>query len=121
MSRHIYFNNRDEFFRIGLDQVMFFESDRNYTLLYLTTGQKLAFAMSLQRMTDYLSASLGDDAKLFVRVGKSHIINLSYVYNIDLAKRVLKIMPPGSAKAHSLKISHEALRKLRSLFIPVEK
>ncbi|MBD5254569.1 MAG: LytTR family transcriptional regulator [Barnesiella sp.] len=117
MSRHIYFNNRDEFFRISLDQIMFFEADRNYTLLHLANGQRLAFAMSLQRMHDYLVGSLGDDSRMFVRVGKSNIINLTYVFNIDLARRVLRLSAPASPKIHSLKVSHDALRKLRVMFV----
>lgn len=117
MARHIYFNNRDEFFRVSLDQIVYFEADKNYTLLHLSTGQKLAFSMSLLRMHEYLAKSLGDDAKMFLRVGKSNIINLNYIYNIDLAKRVLKLMTPSSSKVYVLKVSHEALQKLRGLFI----
>lgn len=117
MARHIYFNNRDEFFRISIDHIVYFEADKNYTVLHLSSGQKLLFAMSLLRMHEYLSKSLGDDAKMFLRVGKSNIINLTYIYNIDLARRVLKLMTPSSPKVYIIKVSHEALRKLRGLFI----
>lgn len=118
MPRYLYFNNRDEFFRIRLEDIVYFESDKNYSLLCMSTGQRIAFTLSMQRMQEYLVKSLGDQARAFIRVGKSYIINSTYVFNIDLSKRVLKLLIPGSATPVQLKISYEALRKLRSLYIP---
>ena len=77
MPRYLYFNNRDEFYRIALDQIIYFEADNNFTFMQLATGQKLAFTFSLQKMQKYLADSLGDDARKFVRIGKSHIINVT--------------------------------------------
>lgn len=121
MARHLYFNNRDEFYRIGLDQIVFFEADKNYTFMQLVSGQKLAFTFSLQKMQKYLGDCLGDDARMFARIGKSHIINLTYIYNIDLTKRVLRLMTPGNATIYTLKMSYDALRNLRSLFVADKK
>lgn len=117
MARHLYFNNRDEFYRIALDQIVFFEADKNYTYMQLSSGQKLAFTFSLQKMKEYLGSCLGDDARTFARIGKSHIVNLSYVYNIDLSKRVLRLLTPSTASVYNLKVSYDALRNLRSLFV----
>ena len=83
----------------------------------MATGQKLAFTFSLQKMQKYLADTLGDDARKFARIGKSHIINLTYIYNIDLSKRMLRLMVPGSTTVYALKMSYDALRNLRSLFV----
>lgn len=117
MARYLYFNNRDEFYRIALDQIVYFEADKNYTFMQMATGQKLAFTFSLQKMQKYLADTLGDDARKFARIGKSHIINLTYIYNIDLSKRMLRLMVPGSTTVYALKMSYDALRNLRSLFV----
>jgi len=117
MPRYLYFNNRDEFYRIALDQIIYFEADKNYTFMQLATGQKLAFTFSLQKMQKYLADSLGDDARKFVRIGKSHIINVTYIYNIDLSKRMVRLMHPASSTVYGLKMSYDALRNLRALFV----
>lgn len=117
MPRFLYFNNRDEFFRIRIEDIVYFEADKNYTVLHLATGQNLVFTLSMQRMQEHLAQSLGDQARGFIRVGKSCIINTAYVFNIDLSKRVLKLNVPGSSTYYPIKVSLEALKKLRELYV----
>lgn len=117
MPRFLYFNNRDEFFRIRVEDMVYFEADKNYTVLHLATGQNLVFTLSMQRMQEFLLASLGDQARAFIRVGKSCIINSNYVFNIDLSKRVLKLNVPGQSSYYPIKVSYEALKKLRALYV----
>ncbi|MDR1055736.1 MAG: LytTR family transcriptional regulator [Prevotellaceae bacterium] len=117
MNRYIYFNSRDEFFRINLSQIIYFAADKNYTLMQLQNEQKLIFTFSLQKMQQYLIEKLQEDAKHFARIGKSYIINLNYVYQIDTAKQKLKLLSPNNQKEFSLPASKEALKNLRKLFI----
>ncbi|MCL2726943.1 MAG: LytTR family transcriptional regulator [Bacteroidales bacterium] len=117
INRYIYFNSRDTFFRIALPQIIFFSADKNYTLLQLTNGQKLVFTFSLQKMEQYLTEKLNEDAKIFARIGKSCIINLTYVYQIDIVKQKLHLYDPVSSKNFALDISKEALKNLRKIFI----
>ena len=118
-NRYIYFNSRDTFFRIALSQIVYFSADRNYTLLQLTNGQKLAFTFSLQKMEQYLSEKLNEDAKIFARIGKSYIINLNYIYQIDIVKQKLHLFDSANQKSFLLDISKEALKNLRKIFINV--
>ena len=115
--RYIYFNSRDTFFRIALPQIVWFSADKNYTLLQLTNGQKLVFTFSLQKMEQYLSEKLNEDAKIFARIGKSYIINLNYVYQIDTVKQKLHLFDPATSKSFVLEVSKEALKNLRKIFI----
>jgi DNA-binding LytR/AlgR family response regulator len=96
---------------------VYFSADKNYTLLQLNNGQKLVFTFSLQKMEQYLSEKLKDDAKVFARIGKSYIINLSYVYQIDIIKQKVKLFVIPVQKEFSLPVSKEALKNLRKLFI----
>lgn len=117
MDRYIYFNSRDEFFRIRLSQIIYFMSDRNYTLMQLQNGQRLVFTFSLQKMQQYLIEKLQEDARHFARIGKQYIINLNYVYQIDTLKQKLKLLSTGNPKEYSLSVSKEALKNLRKLYI----
>jgi len=116
-QRYIYFNSRDTLFRISISQIIWISADKNYTLLQLSNGQKLVFTFSLQKMEQYLSEKLSEDAKCFARIGKSYIINLNYVYQIDIVKQKLHLFDPATQKSFILELSKEALKNLRKLFI----
>jgi len=116
-QRYIYFNSRDTFFRIALAQIAYFLADKNYTLLQLTNGQKLMFTFSLQKMEQYLAEKLNEDAKIFARIGKSFIINLHYVYQIDIVKQKLHLFDPATQKSFTLEVSKEALKNLRNIYL----
>ena len=116
INRYIYFNSRDAFFRIALSQIVWFSADKNYTLMQLTNGQKLIFTFALQKMEQYLSEKLQNDAKIFARIGKSYIINLHHVYQIDIVKQKLHLFDVVTQKKFILEISKEALRNLRKVF-----
>ena len=117
INRYLYFNSRDTFFRIALSQIVCCTADDGYTLLQLTNGQKLSFTFSLQKMEQYLSEKLNEDAKIFARIGKSYIINLNYVYQIDIVKQKLHLFDPVTSKSFVLEVSKDALKNLRKIFI----
>jgi DNA-binding LytR/AlgR family response regulator len=89
MEKYIYFNYRDTLFRIALSRIVYFEADKNYTNLYLSNGQKLVFTFGLGAMRDYLKKTLKEEERHFARIGKSLIINLDYLYGINLLKQQL--------------------------------
>jgi DNA-binding LytR/AlgR family response regulator len=68
-------------------------------------------------MEQYLAEKLNDDAKIFARIGKSCIINLNYVYQIDIVKQKLSLLHAESQKVFILSASKEALRNLRNIYI----
>ena len=115
MDRYIYFNSRDDFSRIRVSQVVYFMADRNYTLLQMANGKKMIFTFSLSQMQKYLSTMLQEDARTFARIGKSYIINLEYVYQIEIAKQQLVLSVQEND--YRLPVSKDALKKLRCLFI----
>jgi DNA-binding LytR/AlgR family response regulator len=94
-----------------------FSADKNYTFLQLSTGKKLVFTFSLQKMEQYLSEKLNEDVKNFARIGKSHIINLNYVHQIDIARQRLLLFDAVTQKEFCLDLSKEALRNLRNLYM----
>jgi len=116
-DKYIYFNSRDTFFRLQLKQIAFFEADKNYTVLHLNCSRKLVFTFSLQKMEEYLRIQLKDDAAMFARIGKSHIINLHYIFQIDIVKQKLKLLDCESQREFILDISKESLKNLRNLFL----
>ncbi|MDR3268348.1 MAG: LytTR family transcriptional regulator [Tannerella sp.] len=116
MEKYVYFNSRDTLFRIALSRIAYFEADKNYTNLYLTSGQKLVFTFGLGAMKTHLEAHMKKDTLRFVRIGKSLIINPDYVYKIDLLKQTLQLYDEATGKLFTLSAAKSALKELKELY-----
>lgn len=53
--------------------------------------------------------------KMFVRVGKSLIVNKNFVYSINITSQDLKLMDHRMNKNFKLKASKEALKELKNV------
>lgn len=115
-QKFLYLNSRDEFFRVDISRIVYFEADGNYTNIILSNKLKGVVCMNLSQMQSVLSANLKESANIFARIGKSHIINLNYVYHISILRQRLTLSD-GINFEYVLNVSKDALRKLRELFI----
>jgi DNA-binding LytR/AlgR family response regulator len=116
MEKYVYFNSRDTLFRIALSRIVYFEAEKNYTTLCLNNGQKLVFTFGLGAMKDYLESSMKEDARIFVRIGKSVIVNMNYVYKIDLLKQNLQLYDSVTQQTFTLPAAKGALKELKELY-----
>lgn len=115
-SKYLIINSRDEFLRVEFDKIIAFESDGNYTNIILTNKVKAMVGMNLSQMQQVLEKTLGESAGVFARVGKRHIINLSYIYRISIPQQKL-YLSDGDRFLYIASISKEALKQLRALFV----
>ena len=115
-QKFLYINARDEFFRVDISRIVYFEAEGNYTNIILSNKLKGIVCMNLSQMQTVLSDNLKEAASIFARVGKSHIINLNYVYHISILRQRLTLSD-GINFEYALSVSKEALKKLRELFI----
>ena len=72
--------------------------------------------MNLGEMEKALAAQLGVEAQMFMRIGKRFIINLRYVYSINVLKQQL-ILSDYDHFAFQVSISKEALKKMKELML----
>lgn len=117
MSTYLQFNTRDDFYRIDVNRIVFFVSDKNYTVLQLSNGKTLMFTFSLQKMQEYIIEHLGDAARTFARVGRSHIVNLAFIYHLDFLKQKLVLYADREGVEYTIPVSKEALRGLRAVVV----
>ena len=115
-NRYLHLNTRDEFLRIDISKIVYFEADGNYTNIVLANNLKGVVCMNLARMQQLLSSSLKEQASIFARVGKRHIINHTYVYQIHALKQRL-VLSDGLHFAYTLEVSKEALKQLKELYV----
>lgn len=115
-SQFLYLNSRDEFYRVDVSKIVYFESDGNYTNILLNNTLKGTVCMNLAQMQQILADSLKDGASVFARVGKRHIINLKYVFHIAILRQKL-VLSDGENFEYHLNVSKDALKKLRDVYI----
>ena len=75
---------------------------------------RAAVCMNLGEMEKMLASQLGETSKTFMRIGKRFIINMHYVYHINVLKQYL-IMSDYDHFAFQISISKEALKKMKEL------
>lgn len=115
-TKYLYLNSRDEFFRVDISKIVYFESDGNYTNIILNNKMKGTVCMNLAQMQSILSESLKDAAGIFARVGKRHIINLTFVYQIAILRQKLTLSD-GENFEYQINVSKDALKKLRDMYV----
>ena len=114
---YLYLNSRDELLRIDISKIVYFEADGNYTNIVLANQQKGVVCINLVHMQQILSERLKERASIFARVGKRHIINHSYVYQINVLRQKL-VLSDGENFSFNLDVSKDALKKLRDIYVP---
>ena len=116
MQQRIYFNSRDKLIRLDIQKIVYFEGDGNYTYIVTANKQKVCVTMNLAHTEEALASQLGDAAKRFMRIGKRFIINMSYIYQVDIQKQVL-MLSDCEHFLFQMPVSKEALKSVKELVI----
>lgn len=119
-DRIIYFTTRDELLRLHASCIVCFKAEGNYTQLILLNGSRYTVCLNLSAMEDALARQLGDDARRYARVGKSHIINLQYVQHLSVPRQRI-ILGDGTGQNFAVPVSRDAIKTLKSLFLASSK
>lgn len=92
--------------------VQYISADGNYSDVYLTNGKPHKMTFKLHFFDEKLQL-LAD--KMFVRVGKSLIVNRNYIYVINTVSQELLLSGNRLRVDFKLKASKEALKQLKTL------
>ena len=106
------FNTRDEILKIDLEKVVCFEAESNYVRITLKNGLDCLIRMSLGKMETILSTRTTPDK--FVRIGKRFIVNISFIFSINVLKQEL-VLSDQHSFVRTLSVSKEALKQLKEL------
>ena len=113
---YIFFNSRDELQRIDVSKIVYFEADGNYTDIVMVNKLRASICMNLGEMEKAVAAQIGDEARHFMRIGKRFIINMRYVYSINVLKQQL-VLSDYDHFAFQVSISKDALKKMKELML----
>lgn len=106
--------NRDEIFLIDLDKVLYFKAEDHYTNIYYDRDTKLLLPFGLSHLEGLLADVCGSD-NVFVRAGRSHLINMHKVVRVSVVKESVTMIG-GTDSLVSLHLSKVVVRGLAKNF-----
>lgn len=115
-QQRVYFNSRDKLIRLGIQKIVYFEGDGNYTYIVTANKQKICVTLNLSHTEEALAKQLGSNANQFMRIGKRFIVNMNYIYQIDIQKQTL-MLSDCDHFLFQIPVSKEALKSVKELVI----
>ena len=100
--------------RIAPERVVYISSDGNYSTLVQADGEMRMLSFQLGQIEKMIADQLGSEGNNFIRIGKSLIINRSYIYYINVPKQKL-VLSDVASFSHTVSASKEALKLLKEL------
>ena len=116
MQKRLYFNSRNRLIRLDIDKIVYFEGDGNYTYVVTANKQKICLTLNLSHTEQALASQLGEVAKQFMRIGKRFIVNMNYIYQVDIQKQIL-MLSDCERFLFQMPVSKEALKVVKDLVI----
>ncbi len=114
MTEYLIISTSSNLMRTASEDIVFITSDGNYSSFVFTYGESRVVTMQLGQIERLLAKQLPMTGINFIRIGKSLIINRSYISYINLPKQQL-VLAVGHATSHTLSASKEALKQLKDL------
>ena len=114
MKRQLVISTSLDLVRIAPEKIVYIASDGNYSTLMQTDNEVRMLSYQLGHIEKMISSQLGSEGNIFIRIGKSLIINRSYIYYINIPRQKL-ILSDVASFNHSVTASKEALKQLKEL------
>ena len=112
MKKQLIISTSIDLVRIAPDKIVYIASDGNYSTLVQTDNEVRMLSYQLGQIEKMISTQLGNEGNIFIRIGKSLIINRSYIYYIHVAKQKL-VLSDVRSFSHTVSASKEALKQLK--------
>lgn len=106
-------NSRDELLIIDLQKIAFFQANGNYTHLNYISGDSHLVTLGLSKVEEYLRMSWPKDVPSpFVRLGRSLIINQSFLSEISILKQKVTLSD-NNGKSYSLNVPKPLIKEYK--------
>ena len=115
MREIITITNANDLVRMRAERIIYVASDGNYSTFVLHDKTKQTFSINLAKSMEELERQLGREAQMFIRIGKSLIVNRMYIYRVSVVRQQLVMSDMTTNEAITLQASKEALRQLKAL------
>lgn len=113
MGTHLVISKGTELLRVPAERLIYIAADGNYSYVVTQDGRKAMVSFQLGQIEDLIDQQLGDAGSRFSRVGRGLIINMDFIYSIDISKQSI-ILSDCLHFRHELSASREVLIKLKA-------
>ena len=111
MHTHLIISTSNELLRVAAAHIIYISSDGNYSNLLMSGGEIKMVTFQLGQIEEMIHKQLPEYKATFVRIGRSLIINLNHVYQINISRQCLVLQDRDST--YTLSASKEALKALK--------
>lgn len=106
-------NSRDELLIIDLQKIAFFQANGNYTHINYISGDSQLVTLGLTKVEEYIRMSWPKDVPSpFVRLGRSLIINQSFLSEISILKQKVTLSD-NNGKSYSLSVPKPLIKEYK--------
>ena len=113
VGTHLVISRGTELLRVPAERLIYIAADGNYSYVVTQDGRKAMVSFQLGQIEDMIDEQLGEAGSRFSRMGRGLIINLDYVYSIDISKQTV-VLSDCLHFRHELSASREVLIKLKA-------
>ena len=111
----IYFNTRDELTAIDSENIAVVQANGNYSKIVTIYRKEIMLTSGITKVEEVLK-SVNDARSRFVRIGRSLVVNHSYLQKIDLIKQQMVLSCQGNeikinVSKKTLKVYKDAIAK----------
>ena len=110
---YIIISKGTEFLRVPQDKLVYISSEGNYSNVVTVDNRQRLVTFQLGQLEGMIGEQLGEKGSHFLRIGRSLIINIDYIYLIDISKQQL-VLSDCAGCYHELSASREVLIKLKA-------
>ena len=96
-----------------MSRLVYIAADGNYSTVVTQDGQKALVSYQLGQIEDLIGDQFGEEGNQFVRLGRGLIINIDFVYSIDISRQRI-ILSDCLTCRFELSASREVLIKLKA-------
>lgn len=113
MEKHIIISKGTELLRVPAAKLVYIHADGNYSNVVTQDNKSALVTFQLGMIEDIIERQLGDAGSNFIRLGRGLIINIHFVYQIDVGQQTL-VLSDCNGCYHKLNASREVLIKLKA-------
>ena len=113
VGTHLVISRGTELLRVPAERLIYIAADGNYSYVVTQDGRKTMVSFQLGQIEDMIDEQLGEAGSRFSRMGRGLIINMDYVYSIDISKQMV-VLSDCLHFRHELSASREVLIKLKA-------
>lgn len=113
VGTHLVISRGTELLRVPAERLIYIAADGNYSYVVTQDGRKAMVSFQLGQIEDMIDEQLGEAGSRFSRMGRGFIINMDYVYSIDISKQTV-VLSDCLHFRHELSASREVLIKLKA-------